>query len=724
MKVILKITMLTAIFAIAVFSCKKKEDKPTTVSVAEVTLNKTTLSLEVSKSETLTANVKPDNAANKAVTWKSSDATIASVDASGKVTAVKAGTATITATTTDGGKTANCTVTVTAASVEPPAAITVENEEALEQAFFADEDPATISFKTEGAWTSSISEGTAKSDVSWISITPDHGDEAGDYTVIINAEPNATGAKREATIFITCKVETISISLLQKESRAHGELEPFVAVTNITDVPTTATAGTPLTLTGTVAPADATNQTIVWSIEDAGGTGATISDNTLNTTAAGTAIVRATIVSGLRVNRDYRKNFTITVNAGFVAVTDITNIPTWTEVETLLTLTGTVVPANATNQAIEWSIDDAGTTGATLSGNTLNTTAAGTVIVQATIVNGATPTTDYRRSFYIRVPVSFDGGEGTEKEPYLVANAAQLNAVRYYNSAAAHFRQIANITLSETWAPIEDGSAFNGIYDGGGYSINNLNIHSQTYDQQGLFQYIHPDGVVKNVALINVNISSLGTHAGGIAGGNYGTIENCYVTGTVSGTQYVGGIAGYNSDGEIKNCYTTCNVTGSGNQIGGITGINNGTVQYCYATGKISGTTLVGGIVGQNIGFAVDHCVALNSEVMATDATDAGGAVGRVVGNNSGTLTYNYARAAGMTLKGNGVIVTPTETTLSGIDGADVIEANTHGANSDTWWSGTAGFSTYAWSFAAERLPHLLTTGATPFNQTQDPTVQ
>lgn len=94
------------------------ETGPTTVAVTGVSLNKQTLSLVEGDSETLTATVAPSNATNKAVSWKSSDASVASVDNSGKVTAVKAGSATITVTTTDGSKTATCSVTVTAKTIE------------------------------------------------------------------------------------------------------------------------------------------------------------------------------------------------------------------------------------------------------------------------------------------------------------------------------------------------------------------------------------------------------------------------------------------------------------------------------------------------------------------------------------------------------------------------------------------------------------------------------
>ena len=90
---------------------------PTTVPVTGVSLNKTSTSLTVGNTETLTATVNPSDATDKSVSWSSDKTSVATVDTSGKVTAVSAGSATITVTTADGGKTASCTVTVTAATV-------------------------------------------------------------------------------------------------------------------------------------------------------------------------------------------------------------------------------------------------------------------------------------------------------------------------------------------------------------------------------------------------------------------------------------------------------------------------------------------------------------------------------------------------------------------------------------------------------------------------------
>ena len=179
----------------------------------------------------------------------------------------------------------------------------------------------------------------------------------------------------------------------------------FIPVTEIINVPQKTTVGVPLTLKGTVVPGNATYQTFAWSVQEAGTTGATISGgNTLNTTGTGTAVVRAIIANGLGEGDDYWQDFNIAVNPpDFVSVTNITNIPTSTTVGVPLTLTGTVVPDNATNKTIVWSIKSAGTTGATLSSNILNTIEIGTVIIEATIANGIGIGVDFIKECVIAV---------------------------------------------------------------------------------------------------------------------------------------------------------------------------------------------------------------------------------------------------------------------------------------------------------------------------------
>ncbi|MCL2067227.1 MAG: hypothetical protein FWG99_07150 [Treponema sp.] len=179
----------------------------------------------------------------------------------------------------------------------------------------------------------------------------------------------------------------------------------FVAVTNISDVPTTATAGTPLALSGTVSPSNATYKNIIWSISpfDDGSTGASITSIFLNTTSEGTAIIRATIANG-NAQGNYTQDFNITVNDGFVAVTSINDVPTTAIAGTPLNLTGTVLPVNATNQNIIWSVSplDDGSTGASITGNSLNTTSEGTTTIRATITDGSA-VGDYIQDFYVIV---------------------------------------------------------------------------------------------------------------------------------------------------------------------------------------------------------------------------------------------------------------------------------------------------------------------------------
>ncbi len=87
--------------------------EPEYVAVSKITLNKKTASVVKGKTLTLKATIKPANATNKAITWKSSNKKIATVDKNGKVKAIKAGTVKITVTAKDSGKTATCKITVT-----------------------------------------------------------------------------------------------------------------------------------------------------------------------------------------------------------------------------------------------------------------------------------------------------------------------------------------------------------------------------------------------------------------------------------------------------------------------------------------------------------------------------------------------------------------------------------------------------------------------------------
>ena len=172
-------------------------------------------------------------------------------------------------------------------------------------------------------------------------------------------------------------------------------------VSRIANLPASTVVFVPLTLTGTVEPSNATFQTITWGILDAGGTGATLSGNVLNTTAAGVATLRATVLNGLSTGTNYVQDFNVTVN--FIPVTNITGVPAAARPNEMLTLTGTVVPNDAVYQTIVWSVVNAGTTGASIAGNTFFASSEGVAFIKATIVNGAAAGTNYEQGFTITV---------------------------------------------------------------------------------------------------------------------------------------------------------------------------------------------------------------------------------------------------------------------------------------------------------------------------------
>ena len=220
-----------------------------------------------------------------------------------------------------------------------------------------------------------------------------------------NAQVDITQASSlpgNATITVTAedgtttKTYTINLTI---------DAAPTVPVSSITVTgtggATSVQAGNTLQMLADVLPANATDDSVTWSIESSSGAGISIS-GLLTAAAAGTVTVRATANDGSGVYGERVITIAVTLPT-FVAVTDITGVPATTTAGTPLTLSGTVAPANATNQTIVWSVRNAGATGATISGDTLSPTAAGTVVVRATITNGLTESTDYTQDFNIAV---------------------------------------------------------------------------------------------------------------------------------------------------------------------------------------------------------------------------------------------------------------------------------------------------------------------------------
>ena len=178
--------------------------------------------------------------------------------------------------------------------------------------------------------------------------------------------------------------------------------DDFIPVTDITDVNTSVVVGT-VSLGGRVVPSDATNQTIKWWIQrEEDDIEGTISGNKLTTTEEGFVVVRAIVKNGIAEGVNYTKNFYISVDP-FVAVSYIIFDGSFYDEVGEINLDATVYPFDASYTDIVWSVQDAGTTRATIDGDVLTTKAEGTVVVRATIISGATNGQDYTQDFYIFV---------------------------------------------------------------------------------------------------------------------------------------------------------------------------------------------------------------------------------------------------------------------------------------------------------------------------------
>ncbi|WP_308663731.1 fimbrillin family protein [uncultured Alistipes sp.] len=206
-----------------------------------------------------------------------------------------------------------------------------------------------------------------------------------------------------------------------------------------------------------------------------------------------------------------------------------------------------------------------------------------------------------------------------------------------------------DLTLTGEWTPIgTESHQYTGTFDGGGHTISGLTVTGS--DQwAGLFGYIDKDGTVKNVVLENVQITSDNqyAYAGGVAGDSWGTIENCSVSGSVSGTTFVGGVVGSQWGGSITGCNSSATVKGV-IFAGGIAGETNSgaSLTGCYATGDVTvendGTnnSHAGGVVGYNGGCTLTACYATGSVTGSGSGTIY---VGGVTGsNNLGILTACY----------------------------------------------------------------------------------
>ena len=262
---------------------------------------------------------------------------------------------------------------------------------------------------------------------------------------------------------------------------------------------------------------------------------------------------------------------------------------------------------------------------------------------ERTLSSGITPVAG---KFY-NITLNYDKGYTDDGQGnYTVTSAEGLkNIAKLVNE---EWKLGINITLTADidlkgidWTPIgkDDNKAYTGTFDGGNHTISGLTVN-QTRNYVGLIGCIGSDGTVKNVKLENVNITGDGYFVGGVAGTNYGTIENCSVDGTLTNNRhYLGGVVGDNY-GSIIGCSSSGTITGTSPDVGGIGGQSvGGTIMACYSVANIKGRSSSGGVLGQtNRETVVIACYHAKGNVTGEQSRMIGG----VIGWNYGKVTACY----------------------------------------------------------------------------------
>ena len=290
--------------------------------------------------------------------------------------------------------------------------------------------------------------------------------------------------------------------------------------------------------------------------------------------------------------------------------------------------------------------------------------AAGTTFITSTFTNGKTfvykmkNATDWQAggeyTYTVSLAAAKDLGYTIESNgSYTVTSADGLmNVAELVNGGKTDI----NITLDKNidltgkgWTPIGTSfdNSYKGTFDGGGHTITGLTV--TTNDQfVGLFGYLNRAGTVKNVVMEGIQITS--NHmfgcTGGVVGYSWGTIENCSVSGSVSGTDCVGGVVGSQKAGSIIGCCSSATVKGT-HYVGGVAGEKWGTMTACYATGNVTleiaspKNLSGGGVVGLNGGSRVLACYATGN-VTSTGSSTGNVHIGGLFGDSYTTVTACY----------------------------------------------------------------------------------
>ena len=296
--------------------------------------------------------------------------------------------------------------------------------------------------------------------------------------------------------------------------------------------------------------------------------------------------------------------------------------------------------------------------------------AAGTTFITCTFTNGKVfvykmkNATDWQAggeyTYTVSLAAAKDLGYTIESNgSYTVTSADGLmNIAKLVNGGKTDI----NITLTadidltgKDWTPIgtDYDNSYKGTFDGGGHTITGLTFTTND-EYAGLFGYLsnfgNAAGTVKNVVMegIQITCNHRSGYAGGVVGYSWGTIENCSVSGSVSGTVYVGGVVGVQIGGSITGCSSSATVKGMVD-VGGVAGQTNSsaTLTACYATGNVTieinpAKNIAGGsLVGMNAGSSLLACYATGN-VTSTGSSTGYVHIGGFLGDNYITLTACY----------------------------------------------------------------------------------
>lgn len=265
-----------------------------------------------------------------------------------------------------------------------------------------------------------------------------------------------------------------------------------------------------------------------------------------------------------------------------------------------------------------------------------------------------------------------------------------------------------NITLTadidltgKNWTPIgtDYDNSYKGTFDGGGHTITGLTFTTND-EYAGLFGYLNRAGTVKNVVMEGVQITSnqiYGGSIGGVVGSSWGTIENCSVSGSISGTVYVGGVVGVQIGGSITGCSSSATVKGMVD-VGGVAGQTNSsaTLTACYATGNVTleiapkKNIAGGGLVGMNAGSRGLLACYATGNVTSTGSSTGQVHIGGFLGNNYTTVTAGYWKnnhEQGIGYNKEGIAPEATKVDGSGVTWQKAVDAmNTALQNAGSEW--------------------------------------